>query len=351
MQSEIRMEAVINTIFRRFGALSTRLYSISLLAVISALAFSLSGCDNFPAGTNSSGSGPTAVAAPIDYAQEKILVGSYNIQVFGRAKLGKNSVTAILVDVARKFDVLAIQELRSTDQSIVPRFVEMINSTGRKFEYIVGPRQGLTVSTEQYVYIYDSERVAVISQPAIANDPSGQLHRSPMVARFQFQPAVINEMGERIQIPDLHNRPGFSFSLMNIHVDPDEVKIEHPALVQLIQEVRSNEPGEDDFVLAGDLNAPPRYFEQFDWFENQFAAIPDEWSTKPRQNRNIDNLVFDRIRTAEFTGETGVMNIQEIYQLSLEEALLVSDHYPVWATFDGLEAPVASLTRDPKVVR
>ena len=134
------MEAVIKIFSRRFRARATRrsFFSLLLISVVAALAFSLPGCDDVSTrlGSADSNSGAPGTAQAIDYGQHKLLVGSFNIQIFGRAKLGKNSVTEILVDVARKFDVLAIQELRSTDQSIVPRFVEMVNANGRKYEYL-----------------------------------------------------------------------------------------------------------------------------------------------------------------------------------------------------------------------
>lgn len=267
-----------------------------------------------------------------------LVMGAFNIQMFGRAKIGNSTVTTTLVDIARRFDILAVQELRSTEQTIVPRFVDMMNADGSKFNYVVGPRQGYTHQKEQYVYIFDSEKLAVTSEPYIAPVPVGEIHRSPLVAEFR----CINVPAEQ----------AFTFLLMNIHVDPDEVRTEHPALVEIIGNVRANHPNEDDLILLGDLNAPPRYFQAFPFFENQYAAIPDEWSTKTKQDLNRDNLVFDAIRTQEFTGQAGVMDLMQEYNLTMDQAAEVSDHLPVWAVFSNTEAPLASIVQDdPNVLR
>jgi hypothetical protein len=86
---------------------------------------------------------PASSAAPVN---PTLLIGSFNIQVLGRAKLSSPDIAGILVDIAGRFDLLAIQELRSTEQGLIPWFVEQINARGHNYQYIVGPRQGYTVS-------------------------------------------------------------------------------------------------------------------------------------------------------------------------------------------------------------
>jgi hypothetical protein len=93
-----------------------------------------------PPATQISGSQPGYPAAPASYPSNTggmqptpasqpepfISIGSFNIQVFGTSKMSDANLMGYLVDIARKFDVLAIQELRSTDDTIIPRFVQMI---------------------------------------------------------------------------------------------------------------------------------------------------------------------------------------------------------------------------------
>ena len=48
--------------------------------------------------------------------------------------------------------------------------------------------------------------------------------------------------------------------------------------------------------------------------------------------------------TAEYTGRWGVLDLQQTFGLSLDKALEVSDHNPVWAAFRPWEAPRVPLT-------
>ena len=65
-------------------------------------------------------------------SREPIIVGAFNIQIFGVAKSNDGFVMQHLVDIARRFDLLAIQELRAEDQTVVSNFVRMINSDGSR---------------------------------------------------------------------------------------------------------------------------------------------------------------------------------------------------------------------------
>ena len=48
----------------------------------------------------------------------------------------------ILVSIVRRFDVVAVQEVRSTDPTVVPKFMEMINAEGARYDFIIGPGLG-----------------------------------------------------------------------------------------------------------------------------------------------------------------------------------------------------------------
>jgi hypothetical protein len=70
--------------------------------------------------------------------------------------------------------------------------------------------------------------------------------------------------------------------------------------------------------------------------------------TNTRGNRSYDNLVFDQRATVEFTGQAGVFNLMQQYQLTVDQALKVSDHLPVWAVFRAYEGGQPSqLARQP----
>ena len=52
-------------------------------------------------------------AMPVSKPWDAVLICSFNIQVFGEAKMAKREVVEVLARVARKFDIVAIQEVRA----------------------------------------------------------------------------------------------------------------------------------------------------------------------------------------------------------------------------------------------
>jgi len=266
-----------------------------------------------------------AVRSSTERPADAVRIASFNIQVFGQSKSKKPQVMQVLADVVRRFDVVAIQEFRSKDQSIIDRFVRQINSDGANYASIVGPRLGRTSSKEQYIYIYDTDTLEGDSNLIYTvADPADLLHREPLVARF------------RVRGPP--SDPPFTFTLVNIHTDPDETDQELDALADVFRSVQENGSGEDDVILLGDLNVDEYDLGRLGELPGIAYAVTGV-TTNTRQTKSYDNLVFDARATREYTGRWGVLNLMQEYGLSEEEALDVSDHLPVWAEFRLREAP------------
>ena len=67
-------------------------------------------------------------------------------------------------------------------------------------------------------------------------------------------------------------------------------------------------------------------------------------TTNTRKNKMYDNILFSRVATTEYTGRWGVVDIQSVFGLTPDQALEVSDHFPVWAEFRIWESPPANNT-------
>lgn len=271
----------------------------------------------------------TVPARPAD----RVRIGTFNIQVFGEAKLSKPEVVEVLVDITRRFDVLAIQEVRTAKPELIDDFVRQVNATGMRYAYLLGPRLGRTSSKEQYLYVYDRDRIEVDRNACYTvEDPQDFLHREPLVARFK----VITSDRAR----------GFTFSLVNIHTDPDEVDQEVSVLDDVFRAVQRDGSGEDDIILLGDLNASPREFGELGQMP-YLAWIVDGQPTNTRGTKCYDNLLFDRRATTEFTGAAGIIDLASEYRLTLDQALQVSDHLPVWAEFSAVEGGTTEMATAP----
>jgi len=267
-----------------------------------------------------SANGVPAQPAP---AGETIRIASFNIQVFGTSKLKKPDVMDVLAKVVRRFDVVAIQEVRSKDQSVLPQFTALVNAEGARYDYVLGPRLGRTSSKEQYAILFDTARIeADRSSVYTAADPQDLLHREPMVARFR--------------VLGLPAEQAFTFTLVDIHTDPDETTTELDALADVFLAVQGNGSGEDDVILLSDLNVDEYHLGKLGRLPG-IAWVVSDVTTNTRRTKSYDNLVFNRQATAEYTGRWGVMNLMDEYRLSEAEAIRVSDHFPVWAEFGTRE--------------
>ncbi len=254
---------------------------------------------------------------------ETIHIASFNIQVFGEKKLANQNVVNILSQVVRQFDIVAIQEVRSVQDDVLPRFLQAINATGRHYDFIIGPRMGRSVSKEQYAFIFDTARIEVDRQSAYAvGDPTSRMQRAPFVAHF------------RVRGPD--PREAFTFKLVDVHTEPDATVQELNACADVFNAVANDGSNEDDIILLGDLNVDDKHFENLGRIPGITCAISGK-PTNTRQTKQYDNIVFNSQKTVEYTGRSGVYNLVKEFHLSLDDAILVSDHFPIWAEFSVYE--------------
>lgn len=292
-----------------------------------------------------------AAAKPVDHkgtlppvrAGETIRIATFNIQVFGEHKLADARTADILARIIRKFDVVAIQEIRAKDPNLMARFLQLVNAGGFHYDCVVGPRLGRTDSKEQYAYIFDLARVEIdrTSIYTVA-DPDDLLHREPFVAGFRARGAPPQE--------------AFTFVLADVHTDPDETEDELNALDDVFRAVRNDGRNEDDVILLGDLNAGPPISTAYggqatrraqqgseDSHLGQLGALPyiqyvvTGVPTNTRETHIYDNILFDRRATTEYTGSWGVLDLIREFNIPMDQALLVSDHLPVWAEFSVYE--------------
>jgi deoxyribonuclease-1-like protein len=274
-------------------------------------------------------------SGPIPARQtDTIRVATWNIQTFGEAKLQDPLAMNVIVEVLRNFDVVAIQELRAHSQDVVPQLVALLNAGGQHhYDYVLGPRLGRSSSKEQYVYVFDLASIEVDPyQHYTVNDPDDLLHREPLVSWFRARGASPEQ--------------AFTFSLVNVHTDPDEVDRELDVLDDVFFVVRDDSRREDDVILLGDFNVNDKNLRQLGQIEGLTWIVTGNTPTNTRGNAQYDNIFFHRTATTEFTGRGGVLDFMREFNLTVDQAVQVSDHLPVWAEFSvhegGRAGPVAT---------
>jgi deoxyribonuclease-1-like protein len=250
---------------------------------------------------------PQAPLRPATVVPPTIRIATFNIQIFGQAKMAKPQVMGYIVDIVDDYDIVAIQEIRSLEQNVIPTLVAMLGP--EHWDFRISARLGRTVSKEQYAYVYRRDRVTM-GPCWIVDDPGDRLHREPFACEA--------------------TAGRFDFLLLNIHTDPDEVETEINALDDVLVAALAIE---GDAILLGDLNASPSEFDELGELPGITWIVPDGIPTNTRGTKTYDNLVFIGSEVREFTGQGGVLDFPAVFGIDLEQALAISDHLPVWAEF------------------
>lgn len=276
--------------------------------------------------------GPTAVAVR-RRTEPVIRIATFNIRDFGPAKLRRDDILDRLAEIIGHFDLVAVQEIQSAHQDPIPPLLERLHRAGKPFQYVLGPRVGRTHQKEQFAFLFDASSLEVDrTQVYTVEDPDDLLHREPLVAWF------------RVRGPP--PEAAFTFTVVNVHTDPDEVIQEVQALAQVFRAVRDDGRGEDDVIMLGDFNADDGTLQLLQGIPGIRWAIVGT-PTNTRQTAQYDNIVFQLPATAEYTGRAGVMDFMRQWNLSLQAALEISDHLPVWAEFSIYEGGVPAVALRP----
>jgi endonuclease/exonuclease/phosphatase family metal-dependent hydrolase len=236
-------------------------------------------------------------------SEDEILkIASFNIQVFGMSKVGKEDVMINLVKILNEFDIIAIQEIRDKSGEAIE---VLLDRMGRStWGLTISPPIGRTISKEQYAFIYRKDKIDLDFCDTWP-DPSDLLHREPYICSFQFD--------------------NFEFALINIHTDPDEVKEEINVLDDIYLQF---EPQFDHLMLLGDLNAAPSQFDELTRIPNIAWAIPQQSKTNTRGTKNYSNILYNFTLLDEYHNSY-VYDMQRELKISKRNALRISDHNPV----------------------
>lgn len=249
-----------------------------------------------------------------------IRIASFNVSSLGPSKISKPRVLQTLVGAMRQFDVIALQEIRSSRDDILPLLVDALNQSGAEFDFLVGPRIGREPPYDQFAFVFNKSRVETDRiQLYTVSDPEDLLLYEPLVGWFRCKNAAEDA--------------AFTFSLVNFRLDPERIEEERAIVPALIDAIRSDGRGEDDWILAGDLGGDLGNLIQLGGTRFAIRDMP----TDVAGTRLLDTIFFSANATGEFTGKAGSYDFLRKSNLSLESALEVSDHLPIWAEFSVLE--------------
>ena len=259
------------------------------------------------------------VSPVLGHDESALTIANFNIQVFGVSKADKPEVMDTLADIISTYDIVAIQEIRDKSQTALAELVELVNSDGSSYDYVVSERLGRTSSKEQYAYVYNTNTIELTGTPHTYPEPSetDPFHRQPYITSYQTVGG------------------NYDAVLIVIHTDPDEATEEINSLDDVVAYVKEAYPGEQDFVVMGDFNADGSYFNEdstSDIGGSEYAWVIDNTqdTTVASSSNTYDRIVLTD--TSDYL-DSGVFRFDMEYGLSSTETSAVSDHYPVYADF------------------
>ncbi len=300
--------------------------------------FEFAALDDLLQTTESQQEGADTSLVGIRQAPDRIRIASFNIQVFGEKKSSDTNVMRVLGHIFQQFDLIAVQEVRSPHARPIDKLVAQINQAGWQYQATLSRSLGRTSQTEQYAYVWNTERIELLPDSAyVVDDAQDLMHREPLVASFQT-----------IVPADPRGEP-FRFTLINVHTDPDEVSgpgsnNELNVLDDVFLSVREYEYAvreEDDVLLLGDLNVNDANLAELGSVPG-IVTVAGDTPTNTAGTKTYDHILLDRTMTREFTGRAGVLEFVEHLGMTAEQAAAVSDHRPVWAEFSAYEGAAAA---------
>lgn len=242
-----------------------------------------------------------------DTPQADLVVGSWNIEIFGQTKMSNDKVKATIVDVIDDYDIIAIQEIRDKSGTAFRELMQELP----EYDYVISDRLGRTSSKEEYAYIYKKSRMNV-SKAEVYPDDNDVFEREPYMIF--------------VEITD------FDFVLIQVHTKPDDAQYEIRALKDVVEYAKVVYQDADIFII-GDLNSANPYYDGGELKEYHWLISDDEDTTTGSSEKAYDRILSVYKYSDEFIYDCGTDRIDEDEATNNELLEATSDHYPVLCNF------------------
>ncbi|MDF1843737.1 MAG: deoxyribonuclease I [Rubripirellula sp.] len=285
---------------------------------------SLSESDNpFAAARNRVLPTESTSSPPVGVRHKPLKIAAWALDGFGPTKLRNPVCRTNIARVIGGFDIVALQQVASVERDLIPRLVDFINQSGRRYDYVIGKPTGPDDRPEQLAFLFDTQRVVVDRRQTYSvSDPADKVTFDPLVGWF------------RAATPPPAS--AWTFSLVNIRIDLARAPQEVALLPAIMKSVTNDGRSEDDVVIAGLFQADDAYLlGTFD--DSEMKASVESRPTDIFGRYQTSNLLFRQSVTSEFVGRGGVVDLMRTYDLTPVELETVTSHLPVYAEFSATE--------------
>ncbi|KAK1901061.1 Deoxyribonuclease gamma [Dissostichus eleginoides] len=213
-------------------------------------------------------------------------IAAFNIQKFGRNKVSDPDVLKILIKIVSRYDIVVILEVVDISGDSVITFLDALNTANSKHHYT------LKISSRLGSYQFDD----------LVTEGGDVFARDPYILRFRCLNTVLKDL---VMIP--------------VHTKPDDSEKELDELYDVFLNVKKKWKT-DNVMILGDFNA-----------DGLYVTKTEMKGIRIRSDKNFHWIVVygDDMLQAVVPNSAKPFNFQKAYKLTVEQALKVSDHYPV----------------------
>ncbi|NXL26991.1 DNSL3 Deoxyribonuclease, partial [Glaucidium brasilianum] len=254
---------------------------------------------------------------------------SFNVRSFGETKIARPEVIDAVVKIISRCDIMLLMEIKENKNRVCPLLVEKLSSQvkGLKEEYscVVSERLGRKSYKEQYAFIYRQHLVLVketYQYPDTQPGDEDAFSREPFAVWFQAPKTAVKE-----------------FAIIPLHTTPETAVREIDELYDVYLDVKQRWKTEN-FIFMGDFNAGCSYVPQKQWKNIRLRTYSEfVWLINDKNDTTVKESTscpYDRIVVsgqklvhAVVPQSVNIFDFQKDFQMTEEQALGVSDHFPV----------------------
>ncbi|XP_026204186.1 deoxyribonuclease-1-like [Anabas testudineus] len=252
-------------------------------------------------------------------------IAAFNAKNLGMKKVTDKTVVHHLTKIMSQYSVVVILEVVDKSGKAMEKLLQELNSTGTsRYSMTASCQLGRDTYKEKFVCFYRDDEVVLRDIYQYEDNQVGDedaFAREPFVLRFTCPTTVVKDL---VLIP--------------VHTKPEDSLKELDELHDVVEAVRGRW-GSDNIMILGDFNADGRYLSKKKKEKIRICAEQYHWlisddvdTTSSNHNDNTyDRIVVygENMLKSVVPGSAKSFNYQKEFNLTDEETLSVSDHYPV----------------------
>ncbi|XP_041638502.1 deoxyribonuclease-1-like [Cheilinus undulatus] len=255
-------------------------------------------------------------------------IAAFNAKNLGWKKVTDETVVHHLTKIMSRYSVVVILEVMDKSGTAMERLLQELNTTtcnqNHRYSMTASGQLGRDTYKEKFVCFYREDEVSLVACHQYEDNQAGDedaFAREPFILRISCPSTVVKDL-----------------VLVPVHTKPDDSEKELDELHDVVEAVRKKW-NTDNIMILGDFNADGRYLSKKKKRKIRICSAPYHWLIEDdvdTTSSNCNDHTYDRIVVfgrsmldAVVPGSAKSFNFQREFELSDEETLSVSDHYPV----------------------